>query len=48
VNDQPNFTSILDKPAESLEAPKPIPVGSYLAMSDNPRVFAQITDTAKV
>jgi hypothetical protein len=42
VNDQPNFTSILDKPAESLEAPKPIPVGSYLAMISGPEAYSKV------
>jgi hypothetical protein len=41
MND-PNFTSILDKPAESLEAPKPIPVGTYLALISGPEVYSKV------
>lgn len=42
MNDQPNFTSILDKPAENLEAPKPIPVGNYLALISGPEVYSKV------
>jgi len=42
MNDQPNFTSILDKPAESLEAPKPIPVGTYLALISVPETYSKV------
>lgn len=42
MNDQPNFTSILDKPAESLEAPKPVPVGSYLAIISGPEAYSKV------
>lgn len=37
-----NFTSILDKPAELLEAPKPIPVGTYLAIISGPGVMDKV------
>lgn len=34
----PNFSSVLDRPAESVEKPKPIPPGTYLfACKDQPR-----------
>lgn len=42
MNDQPNFTSILDKPAESLEAPKPVPVGTYLALISGPETYSKV------
>lgn len=42
MNDQPNFTSILDKPAESIEAPKPIPVGTYLAIISGPENYSKV------
>lgn len=38
----PNFTSILDKPAEALEAPKPIPVGTYLALISGPETYSKV------
>lgn len=38
----PNFMSVLDKPAESLEAPKPIPVGSYLAIISGPEAYSKV------
>lgn len=38
----PNFTSILDKPAEMLEAPKPIPVGTYLALISGEGVMDKV------
>lgn len=42
MNDTPNFTSILDKPAESLEAPKPVPVGNYLAIISGPEAYSKV------
>ena len=39
---EPNFTSVLDKPAETLEAPKPIPVGSYLALISGPETYSKV------
>lgn len=42
MNDSPNFTSILDKPAESLEAPKPVPVGTYLAIISGPEAYSKV------
>lgn len=46
-----NFTSILDKPAELLEAPKPVPVGTYLAIIAGPGVMDKVgqnqTDVVK-
>jgi hypothetical protein len=42
MNDQPNFTSILDKHADSLEAPKPVPVGTYLALISGPETYSKV------
>lgn len=42
MNDTPNFTSILDKPADSLEAPKPVPVGTYLALISGPEAYSKV------
>lgn len=43
MNDQaPNFLSVLDKPADVLEAPKPIPVGTYLAIISGPETYSQV------
>lgn len=42
MNATPDFTSILDKPAELLEAPKPIPVGNYLAMISGPEAYSKV------
>lgn len=42
MNDQPNFTSILDKPAESIEAPKPLAVGSYLGIIAAPHTEKKV------
>lgn len=42
MNDQPNFTSVLDKPAEMLEAPKPIPVGTYIALIAGPETYSKV------
>ena len=42
MNDQPNFTSILDKPADSLGAPKPVAVGTYLAMISGPETYSKV------
>ena len=42
MNDNPNFMSVLDKPAESLEAPKPIPVGNYLAIINGPHETKEV------
>lgn len=38
----PNFMSILDKPADSLEAPKPLPVGTYLALISGPETYKEV------
>lgn len=42
MNDAANFTSILDKPAELLEAPKPVPVGTYLSIISGPGVMDKV------
>lgn len=36
MNDTPNFMDILDKPADSIEAPKPLAVGTYLGIISAP------------
>lgn len=42
MSDAANFTSILDKPAELLEAPKPIPVGTYLSIISGPGAMDKV------
>lgn len=37
-----NFTDILNKPAASIEAPKPLPVGTYLCLVDGPGEMGKI------
>jgi hypothetical protein len=37
-----NFASILDKQAETLEAPKPIPVGTYLCLIAGPEEYKEV------
>lgn len=36
-----NFTDILDKPAEEIKAPPPIPTGTYLCVVDGPPEFKE-------
>lgn len=38
----PNFTSILDKPADSIEAPKPLAVGTYLGIISAPHTEKKV------
>ena len=38
----PNFLSVLDKPADSLEAPKPLPVGNYLGIIAGPEEYKKV------
>lgn len=42
MTDGPNFLSVLDKPADSLEAPKPIAVGTYLALISGPEEYKKV------
>lgn len=37
-----NFNDILNRPVEAIEAPKPIPVGTYLALINAQPIFAKI------
>lgn len=37
-----SFTDILNKPAAAIEPPKPLPVGTYLAIVDGPGELAKI------
>lgn len=37
-----NFQDVLNKPASAIEAPKPLPVGTYLAIVDGQPEFAKI------
>ena len=39
-----NFTDILNKPAESIEKPKPLPVGTYLCIVNGPHKQREIND----
>lgn len=39
---QPNFTSILDKPADAIEAPKPLAVGNYLGIITAPHTEKKV------
>lgn len=44
MNDEtsPNFMSVLDQPAELLEAAKPIAVGNYLALISGPETYSKV------
>lgn len=44
MNDQtqPNFASVLDRPADQLEAPKPIAVGTYLGIISGPETYSKV------
>lgn len=39
-----NFTDILNKPAESIEKPKPRPVGNYVCLVNGPHKQREIND----
>jgi len=39
-----NFTDILNKPADSIEKPKPLPVGTYLCVINGPHKQREIND----
>lgn len=40
----PSFTDILNKPAASVEKPKPYPVGTYLCLVDGPAEPREVND----
>lgn len=40
----PDFASILNTPAESIEKPKPLPVGTYLSIVNGPHKQKEIND----